>query len=349
MQGESVRAIGVFVAGAAALMIIAIAGCADRLQSSAQAQNQESAAKAPRPPVEGLCKPPDVPSADLAHKPGYRQFAVSVTNASGLPVAGLKQADFVVSEESQKFPINYFRERAPVAVALLVDTSGSMEPKLATVKLRLGNLVENLNRCDEVMLYGFSTKPDLVQEFTTDHQMVAKKMEDLHAYGQTALYDVTSAALQKLEDADYPNRTIILVTDGMDNTSAATQPEVAARARKDGVRIYAIGIGDPTVPEGRVSVAIGPFTVGDESGRVDAESLKAFSAAAGGRTFVVPGTAEDAGNSLMTALSVIADTIARGYAIGVVLPENEIPSTVNIAVVNRPDLLVSTRLITANP
>src|SRR5690349_10069004 len=119
MKGESVRTIGVLV-GAAALMIIAIAGCADRRQSSAPAKNQESVAKAPRPPVEGLCGPPDVPSADLTHKPGYQQFAVSVTNASGLPVSGLKQTDFVVSEESQKVPIDYFREHAPVALALLV-------------------------------------------------------------------------------------------------------------------------------------------------------------------------------------------------------------------------------------
>lgn len=342
------RAIRVFVPGLAALLIAAIAGCAERRQSSAQAQNQVTAAKPARQPVEGLCGPPDVPSAELAHKPGYRQFAVSVTNASGLAVSRLKQTDFVVSEESRKFPIDYFREHAPVAIALLVDTSGSMEPKLAMVKLRLGNLVENLNRCDEVMLFGFSTKPDLVQSFTTDHQMVATQMEGLHAYGQTALYDVTNAALQSLEDADYPNRTIILITDGMDNTSTATREEVAAQARKHGVPIYSIGIGDPTEPEGRISVAIGPFTV-DESERVDAESLKAFSAAAGGRTFIVPGTAADAGNGFMTALSVIADTIARGYSIGVVIPENVTLSAVKLTIQNRPDLVVQTHLITANP
>ena len=113
--------------------------------------------------------------------------------------------------------------------------------------------------------------------------------------------------------------------------------------------IYSIGIGDPTEPEGRVSVAIGPFTMGDDTGRVDAESLKAFSAAAGGRTFIVPGTAEDAGNSFMTALSVIADTIARGYSIGVVIPENVTLTDVKATVVSRPDLLVVTRLIKANP
>jgi hypothetical protein len=134
----------------------------------------------------------------------------------------------------------------------------------------------------------------------------------------------------------------------MDNTSTATREEVAAQARKHGVPIYSIGIGDPTEPEGRISVAIGPFTV-DESERVDAESLKAFSAAAGGRTFIVPGAAADAGNGFMTALSVIADTIARGFAIGVVIPENETLSAVKLTIQNRPDLVLQTHLITANP
>jgi hypothetical protein len=198
------------------------------------------------------------------------------------------------------------------------------------------------------MLFAFSNHPFLLQPFTTNHQAVINRMQLFHAYGQTALYDSTYAALEMLAHADYPNRTIILITDGMDNASATVQKGVAARAGKDGVPIYAIGIGDP---EAKAGLPIGPLFVssGDESERVDAESLKAFSAAAGGQTFIVPSTAEDAGNSFMTALSVIADTIARGYAIGIVIPENGNLSRVKVTVANRPDLLVQTRMIATNP
>ena len=336
------RAIGFLVfAGAVVLTIAAVSGCADSRKSRAQ----ESASKPARLPVEGLCKPPEVPSADLAHKPGYRQFAVSVTNASGLPISGLKQSDFVVSEESRKFPIDYFREHEPVAIELLVDTSGSMEPKLSTVKSRLGNLVENLNRCDEVELFAFSAKPYLLQSFTTNHQMAAKQMELFHAYGQTSLYDATDVALQQLAEADYPNRTIILITDGIDNTSKATEEEVATRARKENVPIYAIGIGEPE----RSRYSFGALLVSADAERVDDKSLQTLSAASGGRTFIVPGTTEDAGNGFMNALSAIADTIARDYAIGVVIPKDATPGSVNVAVVNRPDLVVRARVITSNP
>ncbi len=326
-------------------MSTAVSGCADSQQSRAEARAQESAPKPARLPVKGLCKPPEVPSADLAHKPGYRQFAVSVTNASGLPISGLKQSDFVVSEESRKFPIDYFREHEPVAIALLVDTSGSMEPKLSTVKLRLGNLVENMNRCDEVELFAFSAKPYLLQSFTTNHQMAAKQMELFHAYGQTSLYDATDVALQQLAEADYPNRNIIVITDGIDNTSKATEEEVAAQAKKDGVPIYAIGIGEPE----RNRYSFRALLVSADAERVDDKSLQTLSAAAGGRTFIVPGTTEDAGNGFMNALSAIADTIARNYAIGVVIPKEAMPGSVNVAVVNRPDLVVRARVITSNP
>lgn len=171
-------------------------------------------------------------------------------------------------------------------------------------------------------------------------------MELFHAYGQTAIFDTTKTALEQLAGADYPDRRIILITDGMDNRSDATQDEVAKLTKKDGVPIYAIGIGDPNASE--LGAANGPFTIGgDDAERVDAESLKALSAAAGGRTFIVPGTTEDVGgNDFMNALSTIADSVARTYAIGVVIPAEVAPGTVTITVVNRPGLVVQSHSVT---
>jgi len=237
----------------------------------------------------------------------------------------------------------------PLAIALVVDTSGSMTPKLPTVEKSLGSLVENLNRCDEVMLMAFSSRPYLLLPLSTNHKIAATRIGLFHAYGQTALYDATKAALQSLAEADYPNRRLILITDGMDNASAATQEEVVAEARKYDVPIYAVGIGEPNAP-GTHSLIIGPFvTSGPELERVDAQSLKALTAAAGGRTFIVPGTLDDGGNGFMNAISTIADTIGRGYSIGAVVPKDVALAEVKVAVVNRPDLVVRAHLMTMGP
>ena len=346
---------GIFISLLAAATALTVAGCAGSRPAAAPPQIAQADAKPS--PVTGLCKSPDAPPANVAHEPGYQQFNVSVTDSSGRPIPGLTQKDFLLSyvmyaAGPRSVPVAYFREDKndePIAIALVIDVSGSMTPKLPIVRQSLGDLVINLNRCDEVILYAFNTRTHLLMPFSTDHQMTASKMEQLRAYGQTALFDATNTALQNLEGADYPNRTIILITDGLDNSSSATEKEVAAQATKDGVPIYAVGIGDP-IAQGNPDLSLGPFLLGgNDEDRVDAESLKDLSAAAGGRSFIVPATGEDGGKSLKTAVLAIADNIASGYTIGAVLPDGVAPSAVKMTVVKRLDLDVRARPIAASP
>jgi hypothetical protein len=135
----------------------------------------------------------------------------------------------------------------------------------------------------------------------------------------------------------------------MDNTSTASEKDVAAQASKDGIPIYAVGIGDPNA-KGMRDVAIGRFILGGpNAAAVDPASLEALSAAAGGRSFIVPATGEDKGKGFKTATSAIADNIAKGYAIGAVVPADVTPSTVKATVVKRLDLVVRAHPIAAAP
>jgi VWFA-related protein len=334
-----VRAIVISLLAAAIAPIFV--GCASSRHAMSQSQRAQAAAKPS--PVAGLCKSPDAPPTDLANKPGYQQFDVCVVDASGQPISGLTRQDFIVYENSRSFPVAYFREHKndePVAIALVVDTSGSMMPKLPVVKQSLGSFVTNLNRCDEVILFAFSGNPYLVMPFSTDHQMTAEKIELLHAYGPTAIFDAVRTALQSLTVADYTNRAIILVTDGIDNSSIAKQKDVVEQATTDRVPIYAVGIGD-TNAKGQREVEIGPYVIGmDDSNRVDARSLRDLSQSAGGRSFIVPATAADGGKGFKDAISAIANSVNQGYAIGAMIPDDVILSNVNIAIANRPDAVV---------
>lgn len=366
------RTVGISLLGAAlALIISAVTGCTLR-QSGAQHQSGQAASNPSPQPVEGLCKSPDAPPSDVAHKPGYRQFDVSVTNSMGWPVSGLTQQDFLLYAGSRTFPVAYFREHnngEPVAIALLVDTSASMMSKLPIVQQSLGDFVKNLNQCDEVILFAFNSQVYLIQPFSTDHQIAAERiMELFHPYGRSALYDATSTALQSLERADYPSLKLVLITDGMDNSSATTEQEVVARATMDGIPIYTVGIGDPNAPEkshvtghraADIPQPIAPdkflpaappvVTFWSGTDRVEPKSLEDLSAMAGGRSFIVPSRGEDRGESFETAIFTIADNIAKGYAIGAVIPQNVSPSTVKATVVKRLNLDVRTRPITAAP
>ena len=370
------RAIVVLLLAVAA--VLTVTGCT--LKESPEQQPSEQAGSNSSPlPVERSCKSPDVPPADVAHKPGYRQFDVSVTNSIGWPVPGLEPKDFVLYAGSQTFPVSYFREHRndePVAIALVVDLSGSMASKLPTVKESLGDFLKNLNPCDEASLFAFNSQVYQLQPFSTDHQTAAERIVLLNAYGKGALYDATNAALQRLEGTDDPNRKLILISDGIDNSSTVTEQAVAARATKDGIPIYAIGIGDPNAPE-KSGIAIGPLHIVGQSyipsgepivvgppgigehtvyvpgsqpawpatDRVDAKTIENLSASGGGRSFIVPSRGEVAGYSFETAILAIADNVAKGYTIGAIVPDGINPSTVKVSVVKLPNLDVQARPI----
>jgi VWFA-related protein len=381
MKGEALRAIGISIRGLGIALMITVTGCT--LKQSPEPPSEQVGSNSSPLTVERSCKSQDAPPPDVANKPGYRQFDVSVSNSIGWPVSGLTQQNFVLYAGSQTLPIAYFREHKndePVAIALVVDSSGSMGPKLPTVKQTLGDFVKNLNPCDAVILFAFNSQVYMLQPFSTDHQMTAEKMELLNPSGKSALYDATNAALQRLEGAEYPNRKLILISDGIDNSSVVTEQAVVARATKDGIPIYAVGIGDPNAPE-KSGINIGPIHIVGESyipsgepivvgppgigehtayvpgiqpaqsgtDRVDAKSLENLSAMAGGRSFIVPSRGEVGGKSFETAIFAIADNIAKGYTIGAVVPNNVTPSTVKTTVVKRLDLEVRARPTAASP
>jgi hypothetical protein len=109
-----------------------------------------------------LCPIPDRPAADVAAESGYAQFAVIALDESSQPIAGIRRADFHVYSESQTFPIEYFRENqgdVPVSIALPIDTSKSMSPKLPAAEQAIGNFINSLSPCDDVTLIAFSSLP----------------------------------------------------------------------------------------------------------------------------------------------------------------------------------------------
>src|SRR5579863_6167371 len=133
-----------------------------------------------------------LPTRELRQQPGYEQVTVTVTDPRGTYVTGLEKSDFKLYMDGQQRPIEFFRKdlNTPVSVGILVDTSGSMVPKIPQAKAAIAEFISNLNPRDDVFLFAFSDRPFLLQGFTTNHAAVMSRLALLHAFGQTALYDV---------------------------------------------------------------------------------------------------------------------------------------------------------------
>src|ERR1700719_3862485 len=113
-----------------------IAGCGASSQPApgspsvaATAATTSSATSAVPAPLD-LCRVPDLPTASMLSKPrGYTQLVVSLTDSNGVPLDGLKKADFTVRSGPNQDPIVYFRQESslatPVSLVIVGDVSES--------------------------------------------------------------------------------------------------------------------------------------------------------------------------------------------------------------------------------
>lgn len=258
-----------------------------------------------------------VPSRELRRQAGYEQVTVTVTDQQGRYVTGLQRGDFRLYIDGQQRPIEFFRQdlNAPVSVGILVDTSGSMQPKIRQARAAIAEFVHDLNPNDDIFLFAFSSRPFLLQEFTTDHSMVMARLALLHAEGQTSLFDTILDGLLMVQHGRYDKKALLVVTDGMDNTSQADLAQVSAQARRMGVLVYSIGIGDPNAsPMPPIF-----FGLGGDDDKVDAPTLRMLSSETGAKTFIIREVGD--GQALSEACESISRELRQQYTVGFLAPD----------------------------
>jgi VWFA-related protein len=332
--------------------VLACAGCAGTQAAPGSSPSLVFPAPTTAAP-QGLCPAAANVPHDLVSQPGFTLLSVNATDASHQPIKGLKRANFEAYSNARVFPTAFFRAddgSAPESIALVIDTSGSMQSKLPTVEKALGDFLSKLYACDEVAVFAFSDRPYLLQPFTTDHQFAAQKLTLLRANGETALYDSIATAMDyQQKSAHYPNRTIVVITDGMDNHSRATESAVIAQSKASGVQMFLIGIGDPDSPRYQQPLATGPFVFGGDSiEHLDTKAINSFAAATGGEAFIVPTVNDtDDTDAFGKAVASIGSVLGQGYSLGIVLPAGISASSVTVAIPSHPDAVVTTRVASA--
>ena len=295
----------------------------------------EAAARPAKPKREvGTAKNVVAPDA-IGNLPGYTEIAVTVAKPDGSYVDGLSKSDFKISVSGASQPIDFFRagEESPATVGILIDTSGSMTPKLPQARAAIEQFVKILNARDEVFLFAFSTKPFLLQPLTNDHDALISRLDLLHAYGQTALFDTIVQGISEAQESHNHRKVLLVITDGIDNTSSSTADDVVQAAKSSGVLVYSIGIGDPNGAAGP-SIAVGPFVTGGDIERVDAATLSRLAAENGSKSYIIQKVGD--GAALKKACEEIADGLheRHSYAIGFVAhaPADYAPTIMPIAV-----------------
>lgn len=182
-------------------------------------------------------------------------------------------------------------------IVLVLDISGSMRAgdlgkvnRLEAAKKVASQFVAGRQN-DNMGLVVFAGESFSAVPLTSDRAMLANyiggvKVGLISADG-TAIGDGIASAINRIKDGKAVSKSIILITDGSNN-SGVVAPETAAEIAKDlGVKIYTIGVGNTNSMEQAV-----PYL--DENGNlidyalvapIDAKALQNISAMTGGKYF----------------------------------------------------------------
>jgi Ca-activated chloride channel family protein len=190
-----------------------------------------------------------------APPPARRRFAPAALFllALALAVVALARPHVVRSEP-----------RAQATVVLVIDTSGSMvaddvQPtRLGAAQEAVRRFIGRLPRHFQVGIVAFSSGPRVLVPVTEDHDLAMHGLEQLTAFGGTAIGDAIRRAVELLRPGtagqrssssvrtgqqSFPPSAIVVLSDGSQNRGRLPALAGAALAKKRGIPVYTVALG----------------------------------------------------------------------------------------------------------
>lgn len=182
---------------------------------------------------------------------------VQVTDAAGNPVSTLPDSDFTLLESGQPAQIKeVFQagEQGAVSTVLAIDRSGSMLDlgKIDAAKAAAKTFVDLMRAEDTAAIVAFNTQVDVIQPLTSDKAALSSAIDSIEAFNDTAMYDALATSIATLGQVQ-GRRVVIVLSDGLDNSSRETADTILGSIQGAELSIYAIGLGDPSAGTGSTS------------------------------------------------------------------------------------------------
>ena len=193
---------------------------------------------------------------------------ISVTR-NGKTVNGLRSKDFRLHGNSQRAFVTsvWCPERVlsqPLEIALLIDTSGSMEKVIDAVRDAFQKLMTRLGANHRFHVYTFSSSVKELAVGTIAEASAA--VRGISVGGETALWDGLHRAATDIGRAKgtTARRVIVLLSDGQDSAKGKTVDQALAACRTANARVFALGLGTRvnTTALGKVAAQTGGMYIG---------------------------------------------------------------------------------------
>ena len=194
--------------------------------------------------------PAQEPPQQQKFRGGVELVSLTVTVTDGARfVTDLEEGAFEVFEDGVKQPLTFFtRLEQPTALAILLDTSNSMESRLQVAQEAAVGFVRRMREQDTMAVIDFNSQVRIAQPFTSSVAELESAIRQTSVNGSTSLYNAIYISLKELRKErartaeEIRRHAVVVLSDGDDTSSLVEYEEVLELAKRSETAIYAIGL-----------------------------------------------------------------------------------------------------------
>jgi VWFA-related protein len=235
-------------------------------------------------------------------------------------ITNLNQQDFKIFEDGVEQKVDFFSKEMnlPITLAILIDTSGSMQNILGAEQDAAARFVKTVMRKkDEALVISFDFDVNLLADFTEDPEVLNRAIHRAEisavssggvvtpgtvpqgSNGGTDLYDAVYLACHDELASEAGRKAVILLTDAEDTGSKLSLNEAIESAQRSDAVIHVLRLADE------------PFYFGMGMGYGGASVARKMADETGGREIEVRNE-----KNLETAFSLISEELRSQYVLG---------------------------------
>jgi Ca-activated chloride channel family protein len=238
---------------------------------------------------------------------------VTVQAPDGSIVRGLSKDDFLIYDEEELQDVAVFAaEPAPISVAVLIDTSGSMSGERMASAIRAADaLGRSLQPDDRWSISTFDSTRRTMLTWRPYHPGVVNSLRAMPTSGSTELFRAVTEMVPYMKDTPHRKRAMLLMTDGIDNSIIAASREGLRDPFEAPGPLESSARAQAALREGEVLLYALGVNVAGRAGAVHVPSLQRLVQPTGGSVIIASTVRE-----VEEAAQRIAEELRQQYTLG---------------------------------
>lgn len=240
----------------------------------------------------------------------------TVTDERGEFVSGLQLKNFKILDRDTEQPIIFFAPAdAPAQILVMIETSPAVYLIQADHIAAINALASGLAPDDEIALVAYNEAPRTILPFTQNRASLTAALGQIQytlGFGELNLFDSVCAVLDSMAPA-VGKKAIVLLTTGLDSSSASHWLALIQKLRASDVVIFPVALGASLRAPARKNKGKTPPKPDEPHAFAEADkTLRSLAEITGGRAFF-PESASD----FATMYQEIAATLRHQYVLGI--------------------------------